>query len=50
MSEETPKPQKNRFVFKEWHRTVLLLILLVLAIGFIIWSDKQYQTNFTNQL
>jgi hypothetical protein len=29
---------------KEWHRTVMLLVLLVAAIAFIIWS-KQNSTN-----
>jgi len=23
---------------KEWHRTVILLILLAIAIGFLVWS------------
>jgi hypothetical protein len=24
---------------KEWHRTVVLLILLALAVGFLVWSQ-----------
>lgn len=27
-------------------RTVILLILLAIAIGFIIWSQSQYEANF----
>jgi hypothetical protein len=29
---------------KEWHRTVILVLLLVAAVAFIIWS-KQNSTN-----
>jgi hypothetical protein len=35
---------------KEWHRTVLLLLLLVLAIGFLVWSGQAAEDNFTQNL
>jgi hypothetical protein len=35
-----------KFKLKEWHRTVILLLLLALAVGFIIWSNNQYSVNF----
>lgn len=31
-------------------RTIVLLILLAVAIGFIIWSQNQYDQNFTETL
>lgn len=37
----------RRFQLKEWHRTVLLLLLIAVAIGFILWSKNQYSINFT---
>jgi len=30
---------------KEWHRTVILLVLLSIAIGFIAWSYRAAETN-----
>ena len=35
---------------KEWQRTVILLLLLVLAIGFILWSRHAYDVNFLRSL
>lgn len=35
---------------KEWHRTIVLVVLLALAIGFIIWSSHSTDTNFVNTL
>lgn len=32
---------------KEWHRTVLLVLLLMLAIGFIIWTNQTADSAFT---
>jgi uncharacterized membrane protein YhfC len=32
---------------KEWQRTIILLVLLAIAIGFILWSRNQYASNFT---
>jgi hypothetical protein len=29
---------------KEWHRTVILLVLLALGIGFLVWSTHQADT------
>lgn len=30
---------------KEWQRTIILLILLALGIGFLIWSNHQADVN-----
>lgn len=30
---------------KEWHRTVLLVILLIVAIGFLIWATQTIDTS-----
>jgi preprotein translocase subunit SecE len=35
---------------KEWHRTVILVILLVAAIGSLIWLQDLYKVNFTDRL
>jgi hypothetical protein len=35
---------------KEWHRTILLLILLGLTIGFLVWSSQATDTNFVDTL
>jgi hypothetical protein len=35
---------------KEWHRTVILLVLLALAIGFLIWSNQVVDNNFVGTL
>ncbi len=35
---------------KEWHRTVILLVLLALAIGYLIWSHYTIDTNFMRGL
>lgn len=35
---------------KEWHRTVLLIIILLAAVGFLLWQQGQYQNNFLNTL
>jgi hypothetical protein len=35
---------------KEWHRTVILMILLVLAVALIIYLKTGYQTNLENIL
>lgn len=37
----------TKFHLTETQRTILLLIVLALAIGFIIWTQNQYETNFT---
>jgi hypothetical protein len=31
---------------KEWHRTVILLVLLLAAIGFLVWSHHNVNVNF----
>jgi hypothetical protein len=38
----------KNFRLKEWHRTVILLLLLTIAVAFIIWSRGQYNTNFVD--
>jgi hypothetical protein len=35
---------------KEWHRTILLLIMLCVAVGFIFWQRSQYANNFLDTL
>jgi hypothetical protein len=35
---------------KEWQRTIALLILLALAIGFLLWANHASDSNFTNTL
>ncbi len=35
---------------KEWQRTVILLVLLAVALGFILWSRHIINTNFTRGL
>lgn len=35
---------------KEWHRTAVLLLLLALAIGWLIWSRHQVDTNFIDTI
>jgi uncharacterized membrane protein YhfC len=33
---------------KEWHRTIVLMLLLIAAIGIIIWLRQTYDANFTD--
>jgi uncharacterized membrane protein YhfC len=40
----------KNFRLKEWHRTIILIALLGLAIGFIFWSKNQYSTNFVENI
>ncbi len=35
---------------KEWQRTIVLLILLGLAVGFLVWSTQTTDTNFVQTL
>lgn len=35
---------------KEWHRTVVLLVLIVVAVSYIIWLRTGYQTNLIDIL
>ena len=35
---------------KEWHRTIALVALLILAITFIVWMRHNYDTSFLNSL
>ncbi len=30
---------------KEWHRTVILLVLLAIAIGFIVWTRRAAESS-----
>jgi len=32
---------------KEWHRTIVLIVLLLLAVGFLWWSNHEADVNFT---
>lgn len=31
---------------KEWHRTVILILLLIMAVSFLLWTREQLSTNF----
>jgi hypothetical protein len=31
---------------KEWHRTIILLALAALAVGFLVWSHQMLGGNF----
>jgi len=33
---------------KEWHRTVVLVALLALAVGFLVWSAHATDANFVD--
>lgn len=47
MSEELEQPlKKPKFLITEKQRTLLLLVLLAFAIGFIFWMKSSYSTNF----
>ncbi len=35
---------------KEWYRTVILLVLIIIAIAYIFWSRHQVDTNFVDTL
>jgi hypothetical protein len=35
---------------KEWHRTVILLVLLAIAAGFLFWSAHATDTNFVDTI
>jgi len=35
---------------KEWHRTIVLLALLAVAIGFLIWSAQTTDSNFVDTI
>ena len=35
---------------KEWHRTVVLLVLLAVAIGFLVWSAQTTDANFVDTI
>lgn len=35
---------------KEWHRTVILLLLLVAAVGFVVWLRHDYDMQALRSL
>ncbi len=35
---------------KEWHRTVILVLLIAFAIGYILWARQQVDTYFVDSL
>jgi hypothetical protein len=35
---------------KEWHRTVILLVLLAIAVGYIVYLKTGYESNLENIL
>jgi hypothetical protein len=36
----------KRFRITEKQRTVVLVLLLMLAVGFLLWTRQQYDANF----
>lgn len=34
---------------KEWHKTIVLILLLGFAFGFIVYAKQNYQQQFLNQ-
>lgn len=38
----------HKWRLTEKQRTVVLLLLLVLAVGFIIWTKSSYDSNFVD--
>lgn len=40
--------RKPTLQISEKTRTLILLILLIIAVGFIIWSKQQYSIHFTD--
>lgn len=39
---------KKLLVLTEKKRTIILLLLLAVAIGFIVWTRSQYDSNFVD--
>lgn len=35
---------------KEWHRTVVLVILLIVAIAFLLWLRQSTEANFVESV
>ncbi len=35
---------------KEWYRTIALVILIIIAVGYIIWTNQQIDSNFVDTL
>ncbi len=35
---------------KEWHRTVILVTLILVALGFIVWLRTGFQSNILDTL
>lgn len=35
---------------KEWHRTVILMILLIVAVGFLVWVRQNTEGNFLDSI
>ena len=35
---------------KEWHRTIILVLLLIVAIGFVAWLRSGYETRMLDIL
>lgn len=35
---------------KEWHRTIVLVVLLIALIGFIIWLRTGFETDLAHKL
>lgn len=35
---------------KEWHRTVILIVLLLALVGFIVWLHTGFETDLARKL
>lgn len=42
--------QTNKPQLKDYQETIILVVLLLVAIGFLIWSLHAYQANFLDSL
>lgn len=40
--------KRQRFTITEKQRTVILILLLAISIGFYFWTKNQYNVNFTD--
>ncbi|MEM6998175.1 MAG: hypothetical protein AAF413_04685 [Patescibacteria group bacterium] len=39
----------KNFRLKEWHRTIILVVLLFVGIGVIYWANSNVDENFVDQ-
>lgn len=41
--------RRSRLHLREWHRTIILLLLLVIGAGVIYWTNGNVESNFVDQ-